>query len=146
MTGRFFAGAAGACLILLASGIPARALDSGGQPVVVTPLASTDKTAAGQPLVLPGKDARVITSLFEIAPGATLPAHKHPYQRYAYVLAGKLRVTNLETGESADYKTGDFIVEMVDRWHQGSNVGAEMVRLLVIDQVEGDAPNTILKK
>ena len=125
---------------------PALALDPAPQPVIVTPLASTKVTAAGQPIVLPAKDARVIVSEFQIAPGATLPVHKHPYQRYAYVQAGNLRVTNLESGQSTDYKPGDFIVEMIGLWHQGSNIGTDTVRLLVIDQVEGDQPNTLLKK
>lgn len=125
---------------------PALALDPAPQPVIVTPLASTKTTAAGQPIVLPGKDARVIVSQFEIAPGASLPVHKHPYPRYAYVQAGTLRVTNAETGESTDYKTGDFVVEMIGLWHQGANIGTDTVRLLVIDQVEGDLPNTLLKQ
>lgn len=125
---------------------PAFALDPAPQPVVVTPLASTNTTAAGQPIVLPEKDARVIVSEYEIAPGATLPVHKHPHARYAYVQAGNLRVTNVETGQSTDYKPGDFIVEMIGLWHQGANVGTDTVRLLVIDQVEGDEPNTILKQ
>lgn len=125
---------------------PALALDPAPQPVVITPLASTKTTAAGQPIVLPGADTRVIVSMFEIAPGAALPVHKHPYPRYGYVLAGQLRVTDVETGKSIDYKAGDFIVEMIERWHQGANTGSETVRLLVIDQVEGDAPNTLLKQ
>ena len=125
---------------------PAFALDdSSRQPVVVTPLASTNVTAAGQPLVLPQKDARVIASLFDIAPGATLPVHKHPSPRYAYVLEGELVVTNVETGEATTYRAGDFIVEMLDIWHQGSAVGPGAVRLVVIDQVEGDAQNTLLR-
>ncbi len=124
----------------------ALALDPAPQPVVITPIASTNVTAAGQPIVLPGANAHVVASMFEIAPGAALPVHKHPYPRYGYVLAGTLRVTDAETGTSTDYKAGDFIVEMIERWHRGSNTGTETVRLLVIDQVEGDAPNTLLKQ
>ncbi|WP_187971812.1 cupin domain-containing protein [Aquibium microcysteis] len=125
---------------------PARALDDAARPpVVVTPLASTNVTAAGQPIVLPRTDARVVASLFEIAPGATLPVHKHPSARYAYVLAGELLVTNVETGAATTYRAGDFIVEMIDTWHQGSAVGTGPVRLVVIDQVEGDVQNTLLR-
>jgi quercetin dioxygenase-like cupin family protein len=146
MTGRRVRAAALSSLLVLAVfASPAAALDP-GQPIVVTPLASTNVTAAGQPIVLPQKDARVIVSQFDIAPGATLPVHKHPSPRYAYVLAGKLKVTNVETGESNTYKTGDFIVEMMGLWHQGANVGTEPVKLIVIDQVEGDEQNTILRQ
>ena len=131
---------------ILAATASAVALDPTPQAAVVTPLVSTDKTDTGQPLVLPRDNPRVIASIFAIAPGATLPVHKHPSARYAYVLAGHLRVTNADTGATKDYKTGDFVIEMIDSWHQGANVGNDTVRLIVIDQVEGDAPHTILRQ
>lgn len=138
--------AAGALLAgALLSGLAFALDDTARQPVVVTPIASTNVTAAGQPIVLPQKDARVIASLFEIAPGATLPVHRHPSMRYAYVLEGELVVTNVETGAATTYRAGDFIVEMLDIWHQGAAVGAETVRLVVFDQVEGDVQNTLLR-
>ncbi len=115
-------------------------------PVTVRPVLSTTTTASGQPIVLPQKNAQVIVSTYEIAPGAVLPVHKHPFPRYALVQAGLLRVTNADTGKSDDYKPGDFIVEVVDQWHYGSNTGADTVKLLVIDMVEKGQPNTVLKK
>lgn len=115
-------------------------------PVTVRPVLSTTTTASGQPIVLPQKDAQVVVSTYEIAPGAVLPVHKHPFPRYALVQAGSLRVTNADTGKSDDYKPGDFIVEVVDQWHYGTNTGADAVKLLVIDMVEKGQPNTILKK
>ena len=132
---------------MLAAG-QAFALDPGGEPakVVVTPLTSTTQTAAGQPITLPQKNAQVVVSMFDIPPGASLPVHKHPFPRYGYVLAGTLQVTNIQTGKTQSYKPGDFIVEMIDTWHQGANLGAEPVKLLVIDQVEEGAQNTIIRK
>ncbi len=115
-------------------------------PVTVRLVLSATTTASGQPIVLPQKDAQVIVSTYEIAPGAVLPVHKHPFPRYALVQAGSLRVTNADTGKSDDYKPGDFIVEVVDQWHYGTNTGADTVKLLVIDMVEKGRPNTILKK
>jgi len=122
------------------------ALDSGGTPVVVTPLADRTETASGQPITLPQKNVEVIVSRFEIAVGATLPVHKHPFPRYAYVEAGTLQVTNVETGKANTYKTGDFIVEMIGQWHQATNIGDGPVKLLVIDQVEQGAKNTVLRQ
>ena len=122
------------------------ALDSTGTPVVVTPLASRTTTASGQPITLPRKNVQVLVSTYDIAPGATLPVHKHPFPRYAYVEAGTLQVTNVETGKSNTYKTGDFIIEMIGQWHQATNVGDGPVKLLVIDQVEEGAKNTILRQ
>ncbi|PWK72871.1 quercetin dioxygenase-like cupin family protein [Aminobacter sp. AP02] len=112
----------------------------------MTPLASTTVTASGQPIMLPQKNVQVLVSSFEIPPGATLPVHMHPSARYAYVLEGQLQVTNVDTGKSTSYNKGDFIVEMIGTWHQGANVGADPVKLLVIDQVEEGTANTVLKQ
>jgi len=116
-----------------------------GKPVIVTPVLTTDVTASGQPIVLPSKDVQLIVSTYEIAPGAALPAHRHPFPRFGYMLAGSLRVTNLETGKSDDYKAGDFIPEAIGQWHQGSNTGDGPVKILVIDQVEKGQLNVEVK-
>lgn len=130
-----------ATLGVVFSTCPAFALEG----VTLTPLTELSQTASGKPIVLPQKDVRVIVSTFDIAPGAALPAHKHPFARYGFVQAGTLKVTNAETNESKVYKTGDFIVEMIDQWHRAENIGDGAVKLLVIDQVEGTAANTVLK-
>ena len=136
-----------ALLAICASFTAAHALDSGAAaPVVVTPVKTTAVTSTGQPLVLPQKNVEVTASIYDIAPGATLPVHKHPFARYAYVLAGTLQVTNVDTGKSDVFKTGDFIVEMIDQWHRGSNIGADPVKLVVIDQIEAGAEATVLKQ
>lgn len=124
----------------------AHALDSSGSPVVVAPLASITQTASGQPITLPQKDVQVIVSTYEIAPGAQLPVHQHPFARYASVQAGTLEVTNVDTGKSTIYRTGDFIVEMIGEWHRAANIGSDPVKLLVIDQVEKGAQNTVLQQ
>jgi quercetin dioxygenase-like cupin family protein len=111
--------------------------------VAVTRLLSSTVTSGGQPIVLTQKDAQIIVSTYDVAPGATLPVHKHPYPRYAYVLSGNLRITNKETGRSDTYKSGDFILESVGQWHTGANIGDESVKLLVIDIVEKGQANTV---
>ena len=136
-----------ALLAICASFTAAHALDSGAAaPVVVTPVKTTTVTSTGQPLILPQKNVEVSASIYDIAPGATLPVHKHPFARYAYVLAGTLQVTNVDTGKSDVFKTGDFIVEMIDQWHRGSNIGADPVKLVVIDQIEAGTQATVLKQ
>src|SRR6516162_1075063 len=77
------------------------------QDVAVTQLLSTTVTSSGQPIVLPQKDAQIIVSTYDVMPSVTLAVHKHPYPRYTYVLSGNIRVTNMETGRSDTYKTGD---------------------------------------
>ncbi|HMM63295.1 MAG TPA: cupin domain-containing protein [Mesorhizobium sp.] len=135
-----------ASLALMLSAGAAQALDSSGTPVVVAPLASSTRTASGQPITLPQKNVQVLVSTYQIAPGATLPVHKHPFPRYAYVEAGTLQVTNADTGKSTTYKAGDFIVEMIGQWHRAANIGTDPVRLLVIDQVEEGTQNTVLQQ
>ncbi|HEY2891269.1 MAG TPA: cupin domain-containing protein [Dongiaceae bacterium] len=119
---------------------PAGAADS---PVKSTPILTTTKTAIGQPIALPSKDAQVVVTMLEIAPGTKLPRHKHPSQRYGYVLQGELTV-EYEGGQRQVFHAGDFIVEALGVWHFGTNTGPVPVKLLVIDQVEAGKSNTIL--
>jgi quercetin dioxygenase-like cupin family protein len=127
----------------LVSALQAREQEQDG--VTVKQVLSTMVTSTGQSIVLP-KDAQVNVAIFDIAPGATLPVHKHPFPRFGYVLAGTLKVTYEDTGRSDTYKTGDFIVEAVGQWHMGTNFGDSPVKLLVIDIVDKDQTNTITKK
>jgi quercetin dioxygenase-like cupin family protein len=114
--------------------------------VVITELLSTAVTSSGQPIVLPQKDPQIVVSIYDVAPNARLPVHKHPYPRYGYVLSGELKVTNMETGRSATYKPGDFILESVGQWHMGANIGGKPLKLLVIDIVEKGETNTVVRK
>lgn len=112
--------------------------------VAITPVASTTTTADGQPIEVP-PHPQVVVSRFEIAPGAALPMHKHPYPRYGYVLAGTLEVT-VQGGRTYHYQAGDFMPEVIGQWHSGKNIGEETVKLLVIDQVAPGQTNTIFEK
>jgi quercetin dioxygenase-like cupin family protein len=135
----------GLALGLMAT-LPAVSAAAANAPYTVTQLMSAIATPSGQPLVMPQGNVRVMVSTYDIAPGAKLPIHRHPYPRYGYVLAGTLRVTDTDTGQSWDYKTGDFIVEVVGQWHFGENTGTTPVKLLVIDVVpKVDTRNTVLK-
>lgn len=126
--------------------VPAAAPAAEEAKVTVTELLSATQTSIGQPLVLPAKDAQVIFSEFVIAPGAVLPVHKHPFPRYAYVLEGELRVSRPGHDEAFDYRAGEVVIEMVDEWHYGTNIGDTPLRLLVIDQIEAGSPVTVLKE
>jgi quercetin dioxygenase-like cupin family protein len=133
-------------LLLVAASLPAANGDDPAKPMVVTPVLSTSVTSSGQPIALPTKDVTVAVSTYGIAKGATLPEHEHPYPRYGYVLAGEIRITNIETGKNETYKTGDFIIEAIGRWHRAVNVGDGPVELLVIDRVEGAGSNVIIRR
>lgn len=49
------------------------------------------------------------------------------------------------TGRAEVFRPGSFIVEMVDRWHHGQNIGASWAELLVIDLIEGNASNVLMR-
>ena len=123
------------------SGVPRTAL-----PVRVTRLLTAALTASGQSIVLCLNSATIVVSIYEIAAGATLREHKHPFVRYAYVLTGTLRVTNTETGHSNDDKAGDFIIEAIGQWHQAVNLDDRPLKLLVIDQQADEKSNVVMRK
>ena len=119
---------------------------AGDEPkaVIVRELVKTVRNDAGQAIRLPPGPLQFIASTYDIAPGAKLPQHKHPYQRYAYVLQGDLMVAQVGRS-SRTYHAGDMVVESVGRWHYGENVGTVPVRLLVIDQVPRGRATTVLR-
>ncbi|PRD44010.1 hypothetical protein C5748_09225 [Phyllobacterium phragmitis] len=132
-------------LIPLAYSVQAKEMKQ-DKDVTVTPVLKSEQTITGQPITLPKGDVQVSVSKYEIASGATLPVHKHLYPRYAYVLEGTLRVSNEDTGKTQVFKPGDFIIESINQWHKGANIGSDPVKLLVIDQVKKGESNVILQK
>lgn len=107
------------------------------------PLAVFEVTQGGQPILLPQGPVRVGVSETTIPAGGMIAAHKHPYQRFAYILAGRVKVTNLDTGAVVELSPGDFGVEARDQWHQGQALGGDAVRMLVIDQTPPGQANMV---
>jgi len=113
--------------------------------MATTPVVQTRTTNVGQAIVVPAHPT-VIVSQSTIPPGGRTPTHKHPYQRYVYVLDGTLTVVDETTGQTFEIKSGGFLAEMVNRWHHGENRGTTSVRLVAIDQVpEGTGGNMVMK-
>ncbi len=113
--------------------------------VQVTPVARTNTTITGQPIVVPDRPD-VVVSIATFPPGARLPEHKHLHPHYVYVLEGVLTVVNTQTHKTFDVKQGDFVVEMQDTWHYGINNGAVPVKLLVIDQLPAGTKGNMVPK
>ena len=101
---------------------------------VVTPLANTDKTVTGQPIIAPEHPA-VIATVLTFQPGDKTAIHKHPWPHYGYMLEGVLTITNTETGKSYEVKAGEFLVEMQNTAHFGENRGTVPVKILIVDTV-----------
>ncbi|WP_304172160.1 cupin domain-containing protein [Phenylobacterium aquaticum] len=125
---------------------PWAALAEASAPAPVSvPIGVFDQTMTGQPITVPAGPLEVRASRTTIPLGAQLPAHKHPYPRYAYILQGEILVTNLETGIVRRYKAGEFAIESRDQWHKGEAVGDGPAVLLVIDQAPPGAVNVVAK-
>ena len=122
------------------------AADAADTPnVQVTPVARTNTTVTGQPIVVPDHPD-VVVSIGTFAPGARIAEHQHLYPHYVYVLEGVLTVVNTETNRTFQVKAGDFVAEMQNTWHYGINNGTAPVKLLVIDQVPAGTANNIKPK
>jgi quercetin dioxygenase-like cupin family protein len=111
------------------------------EKAVVIPLAKFETTISGQQIAIPAGLSVVSVSSYEIPAGAALPQHRHAYPRYGYVISGKLRVSNAESGAVSDFSAGDFVVESIGQWHSGENPGLEPLQLLVIDQAPDGVNN-----
>ena len=131
--------------VLVAFGTGA-AMAADAPKVTIENVIETDRTAIGQPIVMP-KDPTLVATIATFPPGSRLPVHKHPYPHYGYMLEGELTVVNVETGKSFVIKKGEFLVEMNDTWHYGVNNAKTDVKLLIIDHLpKGVTSNVVLKK
>lgn len=110
---------------------------------VATPIVRTETTVTGQPLRLPPAPVELVVTRVELPAGGAIPTHKHPWQRYVYVEAGAIRVTNHDAGTISDFAAGQVIVEAVDQWHEGRVTSAGPARLIVVDQVPPGESNLI---
>jgi len=128
--------------LALVAGLAAATAAPAQPAPVTTVLKRAQATSAGQPIVMPQGPLQVTVSETTIPPHGTLPVHKHPYPRYVYVLAGRLRVTNLDTGEAAELKAGDMSIDPIGQWHRAEALGDDKVMLITIDQAPPGAATT----
>jgi quercetin dioxygenase-like cupin family protein len=78
----------------------------------------------------------------KIPPGALLPLHKHMAINAAVLLSGELTVIT-EDSKTLNLKTGDSIVEVVNKWHYGKNEGNKTAEILVFYAGVIDIPITV---
>ena len=103
----------------------------------------TSRTITGEAVSPPPSPFEVVISATELPSGGTLPMHKHPWPRYAYVERGRIRVHYQATGLVREFGPGEAVVEAVDQWHEGEVVGPDPVRLVVIDHVPPGQTNVV---
>lgn len=130
-------------MALLATSVAAQTSAPARPGPVIRVLATADTTSSGQPITLPQGPLRITLSEVVVPVGGALPVHKHPFQRYGYVVSGRLLITNLDTGKSFEARTGDLVMDPVDQWHAATVVGSEPVHLLTFDQAPPGVSNTV---
>ena len=116
---------------LLAAALPAlQAAELKPLTMVARPLLNSTTTWAGQPLAWPEGQAEVSALEITLAPGAETGWHSHPVASFAYLLEGELEI-QLEDGRHHRVRQGQALAEVVGLNHNGRNVGAGPVRLVV---------------
>src|SRR5512139_720189 len=106
----------------------AAALEAAG--VKVTPLAKETTSWDGRPIVYPQGRPEITALLVEVAPGAQTGWHHHLVPNFAYMLEGTLELT-LDDGRVKLLKAGEELPEVVNRPHNGRNVGSAPAKLIV---------------
>ena len=114
---------------LLFASLDAAALDP-ANGVRVTSLAKETTSWDGKPIVYPAGTAEMTALLIEIAPGAQTGWHCHLVPNFAYMLEGTLELV-LDDGRRKRLNAGDVLSEVVNRSHNGRNVGSAPVKLVV---------------
>ncbi len=114
---------------LLLLSLEAAALDP-TNGITVTPLAKETTSWDGRPITYPQGQVEMTALFIEIEPGAETGWHCHTVPNFAYMLEGTLEVT-LDDGRVKLLKAGDVLSEVVNRSHNGRNVGRCPAKLVV---------------
>lgn len=84
----------------------------------------------GKPIEYPAGQPEITVMVVEIAPGAESGWHLHPVPSFGMVLEGELEV-RLRNGSVKRLNSGEALAEVVNTLHNGRNVGAVPVKLIV---------------
>jgi quercetin dioxygenase-like cupin family protein len=74
-----------------------------------------------------------------LAPGGKLAEHRPEGERYLFVLSGRLKVSDLVTGEEQVVEAGKMAAEQPGDWHVAQALGGDPVTLYVIDRTPAAA-------
>ena len=86
--------------------------------------------------------AEISSSIVTLEPGSSTGWHRHDAPLYGYVLAGTLEVDYGDAG-TRTYATGDALLEAIGTEHNGTAVGDDAVRILVVNLGADGTENTV---
>jgi quercetin dioxygenase-like cupin family protein len=102
------------------------------------PLTSAIAGRAPAPTEAPAAGMRVALRQQTLPPGGKLPEHRQDGDRYLFVVSGRLKVSDLVTGDEQVVEAGKMAAEQPGDWHVAEALGSEPVVLYIIDR----APQT----
>lgn len=134
------------CKIFLVLLISSYAYTQDAKKVKVRVLAKTSLSWDGETLPAYPKGKPEVTILrITIPPKTNLPLHYHPVINAGVMLKGELTVIT-EKKEILHLKSGDSIIEVVNKYHYGKNEGDKPAEIIVFYAGIQDTPITVKKK
>jgi quercetin dioxygenase-like cupin family protein len=101
-------------------------------PTKIVTILKSSVNDAGQAIRYPQGGVPEVTMLrVEIPPGRETGWHTHPVPSFAYVISGTLTVA-LKNGRQLRFTASQGLAESVDVLHDGKNLGATPVELVVV--------------
>ncbi len=89
-------------------------------------------TVLDQPITYPaGKQARVSSEVVELQPGQQTGWQRQRTPTYVYVLSGTWS-EEYDAGVTKQFATGSAFMQAQGVWHNGSNTGEDVARILVV--------------
>lgn len=128
-----------------AQGAPTTAAAASHRPTVppVALLTQQQTDVLGAPIAYPTQTpAQASSSIITLVPGQSTGRHKHDAPMYAYVVSGTLTVA-YDGGVTKVYPAGQAIMEAVGVWHEGTNRGHSVVKVLVVNIGADGVANTV---
>ncbi|MFA5322093.1 MAG: cupin domain-containing protein [Smithella sp.] len=114
--------------------------------IAVEQLAKSTKSWDGEALPqYPQGQPEVTILRIKIPAGAELEMHYHPVINAGVLLKGELTVIT-EDNKTLHLKTGDSIVELVNKKHYGKNEGTETAEIVVFYAGIENKPITVIVK
>ncbi|MEM8743257.1 MAG: cupin domain-containing protein [Pseudomonadota bacterium] len=106
---------------------------------------SGNKTAIGETIHYPkGEPVDIQSLIVTLKPGEETGWHKHGVPAFGYILSGEVTVDYGEKGKRT-YKAGQGFVDAMNWWHNGTNTGADPVRILVVFMGAKGSPDVVHK-